>query len=176
MSTPFARAAVRVVPLCFVLGAGIEWFMVRVRIGSETFCEFFFFFFVLHHHCNFILFSRTYGRHFKIKKNDIKQQTHHAPSYSLAASPDRQPTQTIPRSVLRPRSVPRRSRKQHPNHLRRATPSHPHHTSHAIQHVLGTLHRPHVPQPRIHACRRLPCPRLLQARPGSMRLPRQCMS
>ena len=38
MSTPLTRAALRAVPLCFVLGAGIELFMIKVRIGSETFC------------------------------------------------------------------------------------------------------------------------------------------
>lgn len=30
----------RTLPVFFLLGAGIEWFMINVRIGKETFCEF----------------------------------------------------------------------------------------------------------------------------------------
>eukprot|EP00042_Codosiga_hollandica_P028403 m.149318 g.149318 ORF g.149318 m.149318 type:complete len:74 (+) comp52759_c0_seq9:1599-1820(+) len=37
--SPFLRASVRLVPACFVLGAAIEFFMLRVRIGSETFYD-----------------------------------------------------------------------------------------------------------------------------------------
>jgi hypothetical protein len=38
--TPYARKLVfRIIPLSFTLGAGIEWFMLRVQIGRETFCE-----------------------------------------------------------------------------------------------------------------------------------------
>lgn len=29
----------KTLPLFFCLGAGIEWFMINVRVGKETFCE-----------------------------------------------------------------------------------------------------------------------------------------
>ena len=38
MLSPFHKTLSRAVPLCFLLGAGIELFMIRVRIGQETFC------------------------------------------------------------------------------------------------------------------------------------------
>lgn len=34
----FRRSAFRIVPVGFALGAFIEFFMINVRIGSETFC------------------------------------------------------------------------------------------------------------------------------------------
>ena len=37
--SPFARSAARIAPVGFVLGALIEFFMINVRIGSETFCK-----------------------------------------------------------------------------------------------------------------------------------------
>eukprot|EP00037_Helgoeca_nana_P012552 m.114329 g.114329 ORF g.114329 m.114329 type:complete len:61 (-) comp21510_c0_seq1:476-658(-) len=38
--TPYARKLVfRIIPLSFTLGAGIEWFMLRVQIGRETFYD-----------------------------------------------------------------------------------------------------------------------------------------
>jgi len=30
---------IRVVPVCFVLGMGMEWFMINVRVGQETFYD-----------------------------------------------------------------------------------------------------------------------------------------
>ena len=35
----FQRAAVRIAGSGFLLGAAIEYFMIRVQIGSETFCK-----------------------------------------------------------------------------------------------------------------------------------------
>lgn len=36
----FARlGAFRTLPLFFAIGAGVEWFMIHVQIGKETFCE-----------------------------------------------------------------------------------------------------------------------------------------
>eukprot|EP00035_Acanthoeca_spectabilis_P009497 m.168209 g.168209 ORF g.168209 m.168209 type:complete len:60 (-) comp14742_c0_seq1:409-588(-) len=38
--TPYTRKLVfRIVPLSFALGASIEWFMLRVQIGRETFYD-----------------------------------------------------------------------------------------------------------------------------------------
>ena len=34
----FGRTVLRVVPVAFAAGACIEFFMINVRIGSETFC------------------------------------------------------------------------------------------------------------------------------------------
>lgn len=31
--------AYRLLPFFFVLGGAMEWFMINVRIGKETFCE-----------------------------------------------------------------------------------------------------------------------------------------
>ncbi len=38
MPSHFVRTAVRAYPLCFVIGMGMEFFMLRVRVGQETFC------------------------------------------------------------------------------------------------------------------------------------------
>ena len=36
----FARlGAFRTLPLFFLIGAGVEWFMIHVQVGKETFCE-----------------------------------------------------------------------------------------------------------------------------------------
>jgi hypothetical protein len=35
----FQRSVIRIVPVSFVLGAFIEFFMINVRVGSETFCK-----------------------------------------------------------------------------------------------------------------------------------------
>jgi len=35
----FQKAALRLLPSCFVFGAGVEWFMCRVKIGNETFYD-----------------------------------------------------------------------------------------------------------------------------------------
>ena len=31
--------AFRTLPLFFAIGAGVEWFMIHVQVGKETFCE-----------------------------------------------------------------------------------------------------------------------------------------
>jgi hypothetical protein len=37
----FANLGVfRTLPLFFAIGAGVEWFMIHVQVGKETFCEF----------------------------------------------------------------------------------------------------------------------------------------
>ena len=39
--TYWARLGVyRTLPVFFLLGASIEWFMINVRVGKETFCTF----------------------------------------------------------------------------------------------------------------------------------------
>ena len=36
----FAKLGVfRTLPLFFVIGAGVEWFMIHVQVGKETFCK-----------------------------------------------------------------------------------------------------------------------------------------
>eukprot|EP00038_Savillea_parva_P004920 m.145061 g.145061 ORF g.145061 m.145061 type:complete len:66 (+) comp11613_c0_seq2:1574-1771(+) len=38
--TPYTRKLVfRIIPLSFGLGAAVEWFMLRVQIGRETFYD-----------------------------------------------------------------------------------------------------------------------------------------
>eukprot|EP00050_Salpingoeca_kvevrii_P012740 m.24556 g.24556 ORF g.24556 m.24556 type:complete len:69 (+) comp4287_c0_seq1:2038-2244(+) len=39
MSSRLQRALVRAVPTAFVIGAAIEAFMIRVRVGEETFYD-----------------------------------------------------------------------------------------------------------------------------------------
>ena len=34
------RNPYKFLPIFFLFGAGIEWFMINVRVGKETFCKF----------------------------------------------------------------------------------------------------------------------------------------
>ena len=36
---PRGQVALKLIPTCFVIGAGFEWFMIKVKIGEETFCR-----------------------------------------------------------------------------------------------------------------------------------------